>query len=93
MKLRIMVVALFTMTVLLAGVGSYIVIAQGEPEPLVFGQEVIGEISAPDERDLYTFEGQAGVRVSFFVEAQEIDATLWLTLLSPDGERVANSAG
>jgi hypothetical protein len=91
MKLRIVAV-LFALTALLAGVGSYVAFAQGEPEPLVFGQEMTAEISAPDEVDVYTFEGQAGLQVSFFVDAEEMgNAQLWLTLLGPDGEKVAGS--
>ena len=91
MRTRIVTV-LFVLIALLAGMGSYVALAQGTPEPLVFGQEMAGEISVPDEVDLYTFEGQVGLRVSFFVSSDELGRVqMWLTLFGPDGEKVKDS--
>ncbi|MBZ0305018.1 MAG: PPC domain-containing protein, partial [Anaerolineae bacterium] len=55
------------------------------------GQLVFGRLSESDSQDIWTFEAQAGSRLSFMLRSSEDNAELTLSLFAPDGTEIQAS--
>lgn len=59
--------------------------------PIVYYQQVTGEITDEQWQDVYSFEGKAGDDVTIDMTSTESDFDAYLVLFGPDGERIAEN--
>lgn len=59
--------------------------------PIVYYQQVTGEITDEQWQDVYSFEGKAGDEVTIDMTSTEPDFDAYLVLFGPDGERIAEN--
>lgn len=59
--------------------------------PIVFGQQVAGEINDETWLQAYRLEGQAGQEIILTMQATGEDLDAYLVIIGPDGERVAEN--
>jgi thiol-disulfide isomerase/thioredoxin len=59
--------------------------------PIVYFQQVAGDITDEQWQDVYSFEGSAGDEVTIDMNSTEGDFDAYLVLFGPDGERIAEN--